>query len=68
MRRMADERLPICWKALIVCHMCYLASGSTPVDGSSNNISLGLPTRAIATESLRLFPPLRFLDSFLRSF
>lgn len=60
--RIHDDLLPIVWKAPIVDHMCYLASGSTPVEGSSRRISLGLPTSAIATESFLLFPPLRSIE------
>jgi len=37
--------------------MNLLALGSTPVLGSSKKIIGGLPIRAMATESLRLFPP-----------
>ena len=48
-----------CWKAPIVCHMWYLAAGSTPVEGSSSRIKRGLATRAIPTDSLRLLPPER---------
>ena len=39
-------------------HRKRLASGSMPVDGSSMSTTAGLPTKAIATLSLRLFPPL----------
>lgn len=47
------------WEILaITCHMNLLASGSMPADGSSSKIIGGLPIVAIATESLRLFPPL----------
>ena len=39
--------------------MNLLASGSIPADGSSSRIIAGLPTIAMATDSLRLFPPER---------
>jgi hypothetical protein len=38
-------------------HMNSLAEGSIPDEGSSNKIMRGLPNIAIATYSLRLFPP-----------
>lgn len=41
----------------ITFHMNLLASGSIPVEGSSKNTIYGLPSIAIATESLRLLPP-----------
>jgi hypothetical protein len=37
--------------------MNLLAWGSTPVEGSSKNISGGLPIKAMATESFLLLPP-----------
>ena len=37
----------------------FLATGSTPVDGSSRKITEGSPTRATAVLSLRLLPPLK---------
>ena len=37
--------------------MNSLAEGSIPDEGSSNKIMRGLPNIAIATYSLRLFPP-----------
>ena len=39
-------------------HRKRLAPGSMPVEGSSMSTTAGLPTRATATLSLRLFPPL----------
>ena len=38
-------------------HMNRLASGSIPADGSSSRMIGGFPMRAMATWSLRLFPP-----------
>jgi hypothetical protein len=38
-------------------HMCLLASGSIPADGSSSNIIGGFPNVASATDSFLLFPP-----------
>ena len=42
---------------LIVSQIFLLAAGSTPVVGSSSNITLGLPMRARATFSFLLLPP-----------
>ncbi len=39
-------------------HRKRLAPGSMPVEGSSMSTTAGLPTRATATLSLRLLPPL----------
>ena len=41
---------------LIVSQIFLLAAGSTPVVGSSNNITLGLPIKARATFSFLLLP------------
>jgi len=41
----------------ITFHMNLLASGSIPVEGSSKNITGGLPKVAIATYNFLLFPP-----------
>jgi hypothetical protein len=41
----------------ITSHMNRLASGSIPADGSSSKIMGGLPKMAMATQTLRLFPP-----------
>ena len=46
-------------------HINLFALGSIPVDGSSMNMIGGLPIIAIATDSLRLFPPERFLERVL---
>ena len=40
-------------------HMYLLAAGSIPALGSSRKITGGSPIIAMATQSLRLFPPLR---------
>ena len=48
--------------SFITCHICCLAYGSTPEEGSSSNTTLTFPIRAIPTESFLLFPPLRFWD------
>lgn len=40
-----------------ISHNFLLFSGSNPVEGSSRNIIFGSPTKAMATESLRLIPP-----------
>lgn len=46
------------WISLeITLHMDLLASGSIPAEGSSSSIIGGFPIIAIATYSLRLFPP-----------
>jgi len=46
--------------------MNLFAYGSTPVLGSSKMMSSGLPSIAIAQDSLRLLPPLRlFAKTFL---
>ena len=42
----------------ITVHMNLLAIGSIPVEGSSRKTIGGLPINAIATDSLRLLPPL----------
>ena len=39
-------------------HMNLRASGSMPADGSSSMTKAGLPTSAMASDSLRLLPPL----------
>ena len=44
----------------ITDHINLLASGSTPVEGSSNNTIWGFPIRAVATESFLLLPPLMY--------
>jgi hypothetical protein len=44
--------------------MNSLAEGSIPDEGSSNKIMCGLPNIAIATYSLRLFPPDKNLACF----
>jgi len=41
----------------ITFHINLLASGSIPLEGSSKKMIGGFPIRAIATDSLRLFPP-----------
>lgn len=41
-------------------HIVLLLMGSTPVDASSTNITLGLPIIDIAQLSFLLLPPLRF--------
>mmetsp|Transcript_25892 Transcript_25892/g.72496 ORF Transcript_25892/g.72496 Transcript_25892/m.72496 type:complete len:370 (-) Transcript_25892:1671-2780(-) len=43
----------------ITSQRCRRACGSRPVEGSSKSTRAGFPIRAIATESLRWFPPLR---------
>ena len=43
--------------ALTNSHINRRAIGSIPVDGSSRNTMGGLPIIAMATDSLRLFPP-----------
>lgn len=40
-------------------HMNLLASGSMPAEGSSKKMIGGLPTRASATQSFLLLPPLK---------
>jgi hypothetical protein len=47
-------------------HINLRASGSMPAEGSSSNIIGGLPSVAIATESLRLLPPERVPAGLLR--
>ena len=42
----------------ITSHICRLAKGSIPDEGSSNSKSLGDPIREIARDNLRLFPPI----------
>jgi len=41
-------------------HIFLLETGSRPVVGSSKNIYLGLPKRAMATHNFLFCPPLRF--------
>ena len=52
----------LCWRWLemraMTFHMKRRATGSIPVLGSSKNMSGGSPIMAIATDSLRLLPPL----------
>ena len=43
--------------AEMTSHMKRRASGSIPVEGSSRSTTAGSPMSAMATESLRLFPP-----------
>ena len=47
--------------------MNLLASGSMPAEGSSRRIMGGLPRRAMATDSLRLLPPLNDPAGLLRN-
>lgn len=47
-------------------HMNRRASGSIPDEGSSRRIIGGLPMIAIPTDNLRLLPPERVPDAFLR--
>jgi len=47
-------------------HMNRLASGSIPAEGSSSRMIGGFPSVAIATESLRLLPPLRVPAGLVR--
>jgi hypothetical protein len=47
-------------------HINLRASGSIPAEGSSSKIIGGLPNVAIATDNLRLLPPLKVPDAFLR--
>ncbi len=47
----------------MILHMNRLALGSMPVEGSSKKIMFGFPIMAIATDSLRLFPPDKFPDN-----
>ena len=49
----------------IIDHINLLASGSIPVDGSSNKTICGLHKREIATDNLRLFPPDNLPATFL---
>ena len=48
---------PILEDLWIIDHINLLASGSIPVDGSSNKTIWGLPKSEIATDNLRLLPP-----------
>jgi len=41
----------------IIFHINLLASGSIPHEGSSKNITGGLPIKAIATYNFLLLPP-----------
>ena len=50
--------------ALMTFQSWSLAIGSSPVLGSSRKHSLGYATSAMATQSLRLLPPLRFFANF----
>ena len=50
----------------ITYHIKRRASGSIPADGSSRRIIGGLPTRANATQTLRLLPPERVPAVFFR--
>mmetsp|Transcript_6069 Transcript_6069/g.18377 ORF Transcript_6069/g.18377 Transcript_6069/m.18377 type:complete len:200 (-) Transcript_6069:2225-2824(-) len=43
---------------LMISHVSLLDLGSMPLVGSSRTTSLGLPMKAIPTESLRIWPPL----------
>ena len=43
--------------AEMTSHIKRRASGSIPVEGSSRSTTAGSPMSAMATESLRLFPP-----------
>ena len=54
---MMEDFLPIVDILCIIDHINLLASGSIPVDGSSNKIIGGLHNIEIATDNLRLFPP-----------
>mmetsp|Transcript_29171 Transcript_29171/g.72121 ORF Transcript_29171/g.72121 Transcript_29171/m.72121 type:complete len:213 (-) Transcript_29171:1404-2042(-) len=57
-------------EALMTSHMNRRASGSIPVEGSSSSTTAGSPMRAMATESLRLLPPLyvpAWRSAYLRS-
>lgn len=47
-------------------HMKRRASGSMPEEGSSRRMIGGFPMMAMATDSLRLFPPERSPAAFLR--
>lgn len=48
---------PFSLMLLMMFHICRLASGSIPADGSSRNTTSALPHMETAVISLRLFPP-----------
>jgi len=48
------------WILATTLHMKRRDSGSIPAEGSSRRIILGFPRIAIATDSLRLLPPLNY--------